>query len=131
VLLTPPISRSSTILLKDMVAFCKGAHGTVAKATSWGAPPTQGSIPGCCTICGKIKKNPRQSRVPKQRDGPGRLHGRVWSRQESHGLCFPVSGRGRGSEFFLACVRRPSSYMQCPGAACSSQVDFFYGSFLI
>jgi hypothetical protein len=85
----------------------KGTHGAVAKATGWGAP-TQGSIPGCCTICGKIK-NPLVGPVGHWlRDGPGWPEDRVWPRLESHGLRFPVSGRGRGSGIFLACVRRPS-----------------------
>jgi hypothetical protein len=108
-------------ILSTQVWFAQGA---MAKATGWGAP-TLGSIPGCCTIC--RKKSPRRSHVPKHRsrDGPGRPEDPCVAQAGVSWVPFPVSGWGRGSGIFLACVRRP--YMQYPGAACprrSSVIDY-------
>jgi hypothetical protein len=105
----------------------KGAHGVVAKVIGWGAP-TQGSILGYCTICGKIKQNHLTGLMCQsagQETTPSWHEDRVWPKQESHGLRFPVSGRAGAWGFLFACMRKPSSYMQCPGVACPSQADFF------
>jgi hypothetical protein len=105
---------------------CKGAHGAVAKATAWG-DPTQGSIPGCCTICGEIKRKIPSSvscaeapvkRRPRSVWGPcvGSLTGYVSQYNVRAGPGFGDFLVLREKAFFLHVI---------PRAACPSQVEFF------
>lgn len=51
----------------------------------------------------------------------------MWPRQESHELCFPVSGRGQGSGIFWACVGRPTYHAMRRGLAPRRSRFFFIG----